>query len=200
MARKSTRTGWRTPHGRAAKLGQTLVWETPPSDEQRTAPEGAAAPIGRRGNGTFTPEGARAAARLRVELGKRPDFAEGELEFVPAPAFAPFDAARRELLTGCGAEFFKATGGCSRRVWAIARGAAWLTALGEFWATEAAKSADGKAADRAAVLLSRASVEYQKAWDAACAEATNREPDDSDDDTFKRKSAPALPTGGTDGS
>ena len=73
--------------------------------------------------------------------------------------FASFDAARRELLTGCGAEFFKATGGCSRRVGAIARGAAWMTALGEFWATEATKNADGKADHRAAVLLSRASVE-----------------------------------------
>jgi hypothetical protein len=166
--------GWRKAHGTAAKGGQTHVWETPPSDEQRSAPEGAAVPINRRQNGTFTSDGARAAGRRRAELAKVPDFIEGELDFVPAPDFVPFDQARRGLLAGCGGEIFQATGGASRRVWAILRGAAWLTSLGEFWATTAAKTGDGKAADRAANYLSRASVEYQKAWDAACVEADGR--------------------------
>jgi hypothetical protein len=174
MPKSKRRTGWRKPHGNAAKLGASLVWETPPSDEQRPAPEGASVAIGRRSNGTFTSDGARVAARLRDELAKLPDFAEGELEFAALPAFQPFDAARRGLLSGCGSELFTATGGASRRVWAILRGAAWLTSFGEYWATEAARTGDGKAADRAASFLSKASVEYQKAWDAACVEAEGR--------------------------
>jgi hypothetical protein len=165
---------YRKAHGNAAKGGETLTWETPPSDEQRTAPDGVAAPIERRGNGTFTADGARAAARRRAALQDRPDFADQELSFIPAEAFQPFEGARRGLLAGAGGEVFEATGGVSRRVWAILRGAAWLTSFGEYWATEAAKSGSGDAADRAARLLSKASVEYQKAWDAACVEAEAR--------------------------
>jgi hypothetical protein len=165
---------YRKAHGAAARGGQTVVWETPPSDEQRTAPDGASAPIERRSDGRFTPDGARAAARRRDALRERPDFAERELTYVPAEAFAPFEDARRGLLLGTGGEIFEATGGASRRVWAILRGATWLTAFGEYWATEAAKTGDGRAADRAAGLLSKASVEYQKAWDTACAEAGER--------------------------
>lgn len=174
MALAKRKSNWRTAHGNSAKGGQTLTWETPPSDEQRTAPDGAAAPIERRGNGTFTTEGAKAAGRRRAAMAERPDFADRELEFIPAETFRPFEDARRGLLSGAGGEVFEATGGVSRRVWAILRGAAWLTSFGEFWATEAAKTGSGDAADRAARLLSKASVEYQKAWDAACVEAEAR--------------------------
>jgi len=68
------KSNWRSAHGNAAKGGQTLTWETPPSDEQRTAPDGVAAPIERRGNGTFTAEGAKAADGRRAAMsdGARP--------------------------------------------------------------------------------------------------------------------------------
>jgi hypothetical protein len=65
----------RTAHGRAAELGASVVYEAPALGEVWTAPEGAADPIDRRGNGTFTAAGAAAAARRRADLEKMPDFA-----------------------------------------------------------------------------------------------------------------------------
>jgi hypothetical protein len=167
-------TGRRKAHGTAAEHGATIVFETPPTDELRPVPADAAAPIDRRGNGTFTPAGAAAAARRRAELAKLPDFAEGELEFVSLPDFAPFDAARRELTTQEGSALATNTGGLSRTVWTIVRGAGWITAFAEYWATEAAKTGDPEAAERASRFFARASIERVKAEDLAAREAESR--------------------------
>jgi hypothetical protein len=151
-----------------------VAFEVPPTDELRPVPPGAAAPIDRRGNGTFTPEGAAAAARRRAELAKLPDFAAGELEFIPAEDFAPFDAARRELTTESGRDLAASTGGLSRSVWTIVRGACWLTSFAEYWATVAARTGDPEAAERASRLFQRASIERVKAEDLAAREAAAR--------------------------
>lgn len=166
----------RAAHGRARELGTTVVYETPPTDELRPAPAGAADPIARREDGTFTPAGAAAAARRRADLAKLPDFAEGELEFIPAPAFAPFDDARRELTRQCGLDLAQSTGGLSRSVWTVVRGACWLTAFAEYWATVAAQTGDPDAAERAARYFSRASIERVKAQDLAALDAQGRVP------------------------
>ncbi len=164
----------RTAHGNAAAGGSTVVFETPPTDELRPVPQGAADPIARRGNGTFTPEGAAAAARRRAELAKLPDFAEGELEFIPAEDFAPFDAARRELTMESGRDMATTYGGLDRSVWTVVRGACWLTSFAEYWATVAARTGDPEAAERASRLFQRASIERVKAEDLAARAAASR--------------------------
>lgn len=164
----------RTAHGRAAELGMELVYEAPASDEVRTAPEGAADPIERRGNGTFTPAGAAAAARRRADLERMPDFAERELEFIPAEDFAPFEASRRDLTRSTGAFLAAANGGLSCNVWPTVRGACWLTAFGEYYATLAARTGDPDAAEKARRFFASASIERAKADDAAAREAGAR--------------------------
>jgi hypothetical protein len=164
----------RTAHGNAAKHGATVVFETTPTDELRPAPEGSAAPVERRENGTVTPEGAAELARMRWEAAKMPDFAERELDVVPAEDFAPFERARREYLSHRRKELHESTGGVSAAVGGTLRGEAWLVALGEYYATVAATTLDGKAADRAAKFLQGASIERAKAWDLAVLEATAR--------------------------
>lgn len=164
----------RAAHGEAAKHGATIVYETPPTDELRPVPPGAAAPIERRPDGSFTPAGAAAAARRRAELAKLPDFAAGELDFVPHAEFAPFDAARRELTRTTGSDIATSTGGLSSAVWTIVRGAAWLTAFAEYWATVAASTGDADAAERAGRFFQRASIERVKAEDLAAREAAAR--------------------------
>jgi hypothetical protein len=150
------------------------VYETPATDELRSVPPGAADPIDRRCDGTFTAAGAAAAARRRAELAKLPDFAEGELEFIPVAAFAPFDDARRDLTRQSGTDLAAATGGLSRSVWTIVRGACWLTSFAEYWATVAAKTGDPEAAERASRFFARASIERVKAEDLASREAAQR--------------------------
>jgi hypothetical protein len=123
--RKPKRTSWRKPHGRSAELGQTLVWETAP--KTKSGPPQRVQRL---------PSDAAATARSRPMVHEQRPACVSSSESAPTSPkasssssprrFASFDAACRELLTGCGAEFFKATGGC-RRVWAIARGAAWMT-------------------------------------------------------------------------
>ncbi len=164
----------RTAHGRAAALGATVVYEAPAIGEVRTAPADAAVPIERRGNGTFTPAGAAAAARRRADLERMPDFAERELDFIPAEAFAPFDEARRELTRATGAYIAAANGGLSCNVWPTVRGACWLTAFAEYWAADAAKTGSPKSAEKAARFFAMASIERAKADDAAAREAGQR--------------------------
>lgn len=164
----------RTAHGTAAANGATLVYESPATDELRPLAPAVAEPIEKRTNGTFTPEGAKVAARRRWELAKRPDFAKTELEFVPSKAFTPFDDARRKLTFERGTELAQLTGGLSRAVWTMVRGAAWLTAFAEFWAVEAAKTGSAEAAERAGRFFRQASMENAKALDIAAHEATAR--------------------------
>lgn len=164
----------RTAHGRARELGASIVYETPPVDELRAVPEGAADPIARREDGTFTAAGAAAAARRRADLAKLPDFASGELEFIPVTDFAPFDDARRELTRATGIDLATATGGLSRSVWTIVRGACWLTSFAEYWAIVAARTGDPDAAERAKRFFQAASIERVKAEDLAAREAASR--------------------------
>jgi hypothetical protein len=164
----------RKAHGNAAKGGATVVYETPPSDEVRPVPVGAADPIQRREDGRFTSAGAAAAARRRADLARLPDFAAGELDFIPTEAFAPFDAARRELTRQSGTDLATTTGGLSRAVWTIVRGACWLTSFAEYWASVAAQTGDPEAAERASRLFQKASIERVKAEDLAAREAAAR--------------------------
>lgn len=168
----------RAAHGTAAQGGATIVYEVPPTDEVRPVPDGAADPIQRRPDGTFTPDGAAAAARRRADMAKLPDFAEGELEFIPTADFAPFDTARRELTTKTGSDLATMTGGLSRSVWTIVRGACWLTSFAEYWSVVAAKTGDPEAAERASRFFQRASIERVKAEDLAAREAAARPPTD----------------------
>jgi hypothetical protein len=171
----------RKAHGNAANGGATIVFEVPPTDELRPAPAGSAAPVERRGDGTVTPQGAAELARMRWEAERMPDFAERELDVVPADAFAPFDRARREYLSHRRQELHTATGGVSAGVGGTLRGEAWLVAIGEYYATVAATTLDGKAADRAARFLQSASIERAKAWDLATLEARARVDDEGAD-------------------
>lgn len=164
----------RSAHGHAATLGQTIVYETVGTSELRPVPVGAADPIERRQDGRFTAAGAAAAGRRRADLARQPDFAEGELAFIPVEDFAPFDAARRELTVSSGSDLATNTGGLSRSTWTIVRGACWLTAFAEYWAVVAAKTGDPDAADRSGRFFARASVERAKAEDMAAREAKSR--------------------------
>jgi len=167
-------SGRRTAHGRAAELGAVLVYEATASDELRPLPSVLSEPIERKPLGQFTSDGAKAAVRRRQELCRRPDYVQRELEFVAWPDFEPFEVARRALTSEAGEELAKATGGLSRRVWTIVRGACWLTSLAEYWAVQAAKTGSGEASDRAARLFQKASIENVKALDLATLEATAR--------------------------
>lgn len=164
----------RTAHGAAADGGATVVYETPPTDELRSVPAGSADRIERRSDGRFTAAGAAAAGRRRADLARVPDFAESELEFIPDPDFAPFDAARRDLTRQTASDLAATTGGLSRSVGTIVRGACWLTAFAEFWATVAARTGDPDAAERAAKFFARASIERVKAEDLAARDAAAR--------------------------
>lgn len=164
----------RAAHGRARGLGASVVYETPPVNELRPLPAVVAAPIEHRANGTFTPQGAAAAARRRWELAERPDFAARELDYIPTPDFAPFDDGRRELTSQTGSDLARITGGLSRAVWTVVRGACWLTAFAEYWAVQAARTGDPEAAERASRFFQRASIERVKAEDLASREAAAR--------------------------
>jgi hypothetical protein len=117
-----------------------------------------------------------------------PDFAERELDFIPLEAFAPFDEARRELTRATGSYLATSNGGLSCNVWPTVRGACWMTAFGEYWAAEAARTGDPKAAERAGRFFSMASIERAKADDAAAREASNR-PRESARDRIARQIA-----------
>jgi len=162
----------RSAHGKGAD--SIVAYEAPQTDELRPAPPGAAAPVQRRDDGTVTPQGAKELARMRWEAAATPDFAARELERLPAPDFAPFDQARREYLSQRRKELHERTGGVSAGVGATLRGEAWLTALGEYYATVATTELDHEAADRAQKFLSKASIERAKAWDMATVEAGKR--------------------------
>lgn len=164
----------RKAHGNAAAGGATVVYETPPIDELRPVPAGASDPIERRKSGQFTSAGAAAAARRRADLAKLPDFAQSELDFIPTDDFAPFDAARRDLTRQTASDLASSTGGLSRGVGTIVRGACWLTSFAEYWAVVAARTGDPEAAERAGKFFQKASIERVKAEDLAAREAAAR--------------------------
>lgn len=158
--------------GRQAELGASMTFDSVP-DGVRPALPGTADPVARRDDGTVTSAGAEVLARMRWEAAKNPDFAERELECVPTEEFAPFDAARRDLLRVERQQLHEIHGVVPAAVGTTLRGAAWLTAFAEYWAVQAAKSGDPDAAERAARLFKSASMERAKAWEMARAAAAS---------------------------
>lgn len=161
----------RSSHGAAAARGQAIVVEVLPKDGQghhlRPAPPALAAPIERDTLGRFTPEGAMAAARRRADLAKLPDFLTRELEFAPAESFAPFDAARRDLLAVRISELVERYGTVSPGVVTVLRGWSWVFAFAEHAAMVAARDSDTKAEERACKYFRAASLELAKAHELA---------------------------------
>lgn len=164
---------FRSAHGKAATLGQTKVAE-PCADGVRTVPEGSAAPVTRRKNGTVTPEGAAELARLRHEAAKVPDFGSKASPWLPpSEALKPFDAARQDLLRKRREEIHTMTGEVSAGVGAQLRAWAYIQAAGEFWASKFFSEGDPDAFARMVSAFKAASTEDAKlrdaaAWEAAC--------------------------------
>lgn len=161
---------FRAAHGKAAKGGSTVVFECVP-DGLRPAPVATAAPIATDAAGRFTPEGAATAARRRWELAKVPNFAEKELEFIPAAGFAPFDKARRELLSHRISELVTQYGHCSPSTVTVLRGWAWMVSFAEYYATIAARDDSTDFSDLAAKHFKSASIELAKAHEFARVES-----------------------------
>ncbi len=160
---------FRTAHGSAAKQGQSVAFECVP-DGLRPAPAALAEPIETDEAGRFTSAGAAAAARRRHELSKVPDFAKKELAFVPSAAFAPFDKARRALLSVRISELVTRFGQCSPGTVTVLRGWSWLVAFAEYYATKAAQEDSSGYAELAAKFYKNASIELAKAHEFACVE------------------------------
>jgi hypothetical protein len=179
--------GWRTPHGRAAELGQTKVFE-PVADGPRPVPIGAAAPIERRDDGTFTSEGARAAVRRRQEVEKLPDFGDRTQPWMPpATELEPFDGARRDLLTQRRQEIHELTGAVDSGVGAQLRAWAYIHAAGEYWASRFFGTGDHEAFERMVRAFKAASTEDAKLRDAAAWAAAARA--NQDDDLSQQRAA-----------
>lgn len=161
---------WRKAHGNAAKGGETLVWESAHKDPAAKVPEGVAVEIQRdKGGRVRDPEAARKLAKMR---GKVPDFVRRDV--VCHPDFEPFDRQRKALTRARVSELYQQTGGVSRGVGARVRAACWGVAFGEYLATKAAETGDPELMDRAMAVLSKASVEDEKARRLAVDEAQPR--------------------------
>ena len=159
--------GWRAPHGAAKAGGAERVYE-PVADGPRPVPPGSADPIARRTDGTFTPEGARAAAKVRQELAKLPDFGERVAPWLPPHEdLKPFDDARQDLLRQRRKEIHETTGGLDSGVGAQLRAWAYIHAAGEFWASQFFSSGDPNAFQRMVSAFKAASTEDAKLRDAA---------------------------------
>lgn len=166
---------WRSAHGTAAKTGATKVAE-PVADGVRSVPDGAAAPVKRRRNGTVTPEGAAELARMRHEASKVPDFGSKARPWLPpAKALKPFDDARQELLRKRREEIHTMTGAVSAGVGAQLRAWAYIQAAGEFWASKFFSESDPDAFARMVSAFKAASTEDAKLRDAAAWEAKARQ-------------------------
>lgn len=166
---------WRATHGALAATGQTVVAE-PVADGVRPVPPGAAAPVERRDDGTVTPAGAAELARRRWELAKLPDFNDSTAPWMPpADALAPFDDARKDLLTQRRGEVTGLTGAVSAGVGAQLRGWAYMHAAGEYWAARFFATGDPEAFTNMTRAFKAASTEDAKLRDAAVWEAKARE-------------------------
>ena len=127
---------WRSAHGAAAAAGATKVAE-PCADGVRPVPAGAAAPVERRDDGTVTSESAAELARMGHEARKLPDFGDRTQPWMPpCAALAPFDGARRDLLTHRRKEIHELTGAVDSGVGAQLRAWAYIHAAGEYWASQ----------------------------------------------------------------
>jgi len=158
----------RTNHGNDRKLrGERKVWENVP-DGVRPAPPNAAAPVERRDDGTVTPAGAAELARMRHEAAKLPDFGDRTQPWMPPAAeLAPFDEARRDLLTQRRREIHALTGAVDSGVGAQLRAWAYIHAAGEYWASRFFGTGDADAFQRMVSAFKAASTEDAKLRDAA---------------------------------
>jgi hypothetical protein len=163
---------WRKPHGERARAGETLVWENAQQDPAPPTPPTVAIERDKTGRVTGA-EAARALAKLR---GAVPDFVRRDL--VCAPDFAPYDRQRKDWTRARLAELASIAGGASRGIGARVRAAGWGVAFGEYLASKAAETGDSDLMDRAMSILSKASVEDEKARRLAIDEAAARPPAD----------------------
>ena len=167
VSRKRSAAGKRTAHGALAATGQTIAFE-PCADGVRPAPQGAAAPVERRIDGTVTPEGAAELARMRWEVARQPDFGDRTQPWMPpAPELEPFDGARRDLLTQRRREIHELTGAVDSGVGAQLRAWSYIHAAGEYWASRFFGTGDPEAFDRMVRAFKAASTEDAKLRDAA---------------------------------
>lgn len=177
----------RAAHGALAASGETVAFE-PCADGVRPAPVGSAAPVERREDGTVTPAGAAELARMRHESAKLPDFGDRTQPWMPPAAdLAPFDEARRDLLTQRRRELHELTGGVDSGVGAQLRAWAYIHAAGEYWASKFFGTGDPDAFDRMVRAFRSASTEDAKLRDAAAWAAEARE--NGADDVSQRQQA-----------
>ena len=94
-------------------------------------------------------------------------FDQKELDFVAAESFAPFDRARRELLSHRISELVTQYGHCSPGTVTVLRGWAWMVSFAEYYATIAAREDSADFADLAAKHFKNASIELAKAHEFA---------------------------------
>lgn len=166
--------GWRSAHGNLAGGGETHAFE-PVADGVRPVPEGSAAPVERRDDGTVTAAGAAELARLRWEAAKIPDFGERTAPWLPpAPELAPFDDARKDLLGQRRGEIHEYTGAVDSGIGAQLRAWAYIHAAGEYWASKFFASGDAEAFERMVRAFKAASTEDAKLRDAAAWAANAR--------------------------
>jgi hypothetical protein len=166
---------WRTPHGRTAELGTQQRVAEPVADGVRPVPDGAAAPVDRRDDGTVTAAGAVELARMRWEAAKAPNFGDSAAPWLPPSTdLEPFDAARRELLGQRRGEIHALTGAVDSGVGAQLRAWAYIHAAGEYWASKFFASGDAEAFGRMVSAFKAASTEDAKLRDAAAWAANAR--------------------------
>ncbi len=164
----------RTAHGALAATGATIAFE-PCADGVRPVPPGVAAPVERRLDGTVTPVGAKELGRRSGEARRQPNFNDSAAPWLPpAEELAPFDGARKDLLSQRRDEICTMTGGVSSGVGAQLRGWTYLHAAGEYWASQFFATGDPDAFERMVRAFKAASTEDCKLRDAAVWEAKAR--------------------------
>jgi hypothetical protein len=169
----------RTAHGALADTGVLTTWESTASDEVRSAPPNASAPVDRRDDGTVTAAGAAELARRRWEAARMPDFGDKAAPWMPPTAeLAPFDAARKDLLLQRWDELSTMCGRVSSGTGAKLRGWSFMHAAGEYWAAKFFSSGDPDAFDRMVRAFKSASTAEDQARDAAAWESAARGEDE----------------------
>jgi hypothetical protein len=162
---------WRRQHGNARRTqGEGIRWENAHQDPAPKLPPGVGGDIPRDKGGRV--QGSEAARQLASLRKAAPDFVRRDVACTPE--FEPFNRTRRALTRQRIAELHQQTGGVSRGVGARVRSAAWGYAFGEYLASRAAETGDPELMDRALTILSKASVEDEKARRLAIDEAASR--------------------------
>lgn len=165
---------WRTAHGTLAESGETKAAE-PCADGVRPVPDGAAARVERREDGTVTAAGAKELARLSAEARNAPDFGEKTQPWMPPlTELKPFDDARKDLLKQRRTELHEYTGAVDSGVGAQLRAWTYIHAAGEYWASKFFGTGDPDAFDKMVRAFKAASTEDAKLRDAAAWAAAAR--------------------------